>query len=488
MVRAAVSLRAPEGYRFSLRVREQGEVIAVGDGIAWIAGLPSAALDQLVTFEGAARARGMLFNLEEDRIGAIVLDAEGSIAAGTRVLSAETRLEIPVGNALLGRVIDPLCRPLDGRELELPTVTLPIDVRAPSIAQRADVHEPLYTGNTIADTMLPIGRGQRQLLIGDRGLGKTSLALDTVVNQGDDVISVYVLIGQRRSEITAIVATLRQSGALSRSVVVVAEADAPPGLQYIAPYAGCAIAEHWMQAGGHALIVFDDLTRHAQAYRSLSLLLRRPPGREAYPGDIFFLHSRLLERATVLTSKLGGGSLTALPIVDTQEGEIAAYIPTNLISITDGQTYFDAQLFSAGTLPAIDVTRSVSRVGGNAQVPAVAAEAGRMRLEYLQFLELERFARVGTRLEASTVAKIARGRLLREMLKQDRLSPRPILAQLGAMIAYNDGLLDGVPLERAHARLEDLQAQIAASSLTLTTQRTQWSSMLAQWLKAAEKP
>ncbi|HTX55695.1 MAG TPA: F0F1 ATP synthase subunit alpha [Candidatus Acidoferrales bacterium] len=468
-------------YRFALRVREQGEVISVGDGIAWIAGLPSAALDQLVTFDDGHNSRGILFNLEAERIGAIILDPSEGIASGTRVLPAQPTLEIPVGEALLGRVVDPLCRPLDGRELQRPQAQRPIDTRAPSIAERDDVHDPLYTGNTIVDTMLPIGRGQRQLLIGDRGLGKTSLAVDTVINQ-HDVICVYVLIGQRRSEISGIVATLADSGALAGSVVVVAEADAPAGLQYIAPYAGCTIAEYWMRRGRHALIVYDDLTRHAQAYRSLSLLLRRPPGREAYPGDIFFLHSRLLERATVLTAELGGGSLTALPIVDTQEGEIAAYIPTNLISITDGQTYFSSQLFATGSLPAIDLTKSVSRVGGAAQAPAVVAEAGTMRLEFLQFLELERFSRLGTRLEPSTAAKIERGRILREVFRQERFAPRPIEAQLATMIAFNEGLLDKLPLETIRPALTDFAARIRESDFTLQTPRSKWSNALHAWL------
>jgi F-type H+/Na+-transporting ATPase subunit alpha len=470
----AVDVKA---HRFALRVREQGEVISVGDGIAWIAGLPSAALDQLVIFDDGRNSRGMLFNLEAERIGAIILDRGERISSGTRVLAAQPMLEIPVGDALLGRVIDPLCRPLDGRGVARLPAQRPIDVRAPSIAERDDVHDPLYTGNTIVDTMLPIGRGQRQLLIGDRGLGKTSLALDTIVNQ-HDVLCVYVLIGQRRSEISGIIATLAESGALANTVVVVAEADAPAGLQYIAPYAGCTIAEYWMRRGRHTLVVYDDLTRHAQAYRSLSLLLRRPPGREAYPGDIFFLHSRLLERATILTAKLGGGSLTALPIVDTQEGEIAAYIPTNLISITDGQTYFNAQLFASGSLPAVDVTKSVSRVGGAAQASAVVAEAGPMRLEYLQFLELERFSRLGTRLEPSTTAKITRGRILREIFKQERLTPRSIVVQLASMIAFNDAMLDALPLERIPSALTTIAEGVRETNFTLETPRSQWSSML----------
>ncbi|HTU81596.1 MAG TPA: F0F1 ATP synthase subunit alpha, partial [Candidatus Acidoferrales bacterium] len=390
---------------------------------------------------------------------------------------------IPVGDELLGRIVDPLCRPLDGLEAPQLHDTRPIDVRSPSIAQRDDVHDPLYTGDTVVDTMLPIGRGQRQLLIGDRGLGKTSLAIDAVVNQQDgDVLCVYVLIGQRRSEVSGVIETLRAAGALPRSVVVVAEASAAAGLQYIAPYAGCAMAEHWMHAGRDTMVVYDDLTRHAEAYRSLSLLLRRPPGREAYPGDVFFLHSRLLERATVLSPALGGGSLTALPIVDTQEGEIAAYIPTNLISITDGQTYFSHDLFSSGFLPAIDVTKSVSRVGGRAQAAAMREEAGRTRLEYLQFLELERFARLGTRLEPTTAARIRRGRVLREILRQDRLAPRPIVTQLASTIAFNDGLFDALEPENVRETLKGLSSEILASGLTLGTARAEWVNRLRAWL------
>jgi len=473
-------------YNFRLRLREQGEVLSVGDGIAWIGGLPSAALDQLVTFDDGGNSRGLLFNLSEKQIGAIILDNSDRIASGMRVALSESSLAIPVGDALLGRIVDPLCSPLDGLEQPRLDDLRAIDVRSPSIADRDEVHDPLYTGDTVVDTMLPIGRGQRQLLIGDHGLGKTSLALDAVVNQRDgDLICIYVLIGQRRSEVISVIETLRTTGALARSVVVVAEASATTGLQYIAPYAGCAIAEYWMHAGRDTLVVYDDLTRHAEAYRSLSLLLRRPPGREAYPGDVFFLHSRLLERATVLAPKLGGGSLTALPIIDTQEGEIAAYIPTNLISITDGQTYFSHDLFSAGFLPAIDVTKSVSRVGGRAQASAVRVEAGRMRLEYLQFLELERFARLGTRLEPTTAARIRRGRLLREILRQERLTPRSIAAQLGSMIAFNDGLLDSLKPENVRKTLDRFEEEIRASGLSLESPRPEWSSKLREWLGIA---
>jgi F-type H+/Na+-transporting ATPase subunit alpha len=469
-------------YKFTLRVREQGTVVAVGDGIAWIDGLPFAALNQLVVFEDGRESHGMVLHLSEERVGAISLDEGDAIAAGARVHLDAPLLEIPVGDDLLGRVVDPLCRPLDGRAPLQLRATRPADGGAPSIAQRDFVHQPLYTGNAIIDTMLPIGRGQRQLLIGDRALGKTSLALDAVVTQGDSgVLCVYVLIGKRRSDVTDVIHTLQQSGALEHSIVVVAEAGAPPGLQYIAPYAGCAIAETWMWRGGHALIVYDDLTRHAQAYRSLSLLLRRPPGREAYPGDIFFLHSRLLERSTVLSAELGGGSLTALPIIETQEGEIEAYIPTNLISITDGQVFFSAKLFASGFLPAVDVTKSVSRVGGNAQEPAVRAEAGRMRLDYLQFLELEKFSRLGTRLEQSTAAKIQHGNVLRETLTQERLALRSIAFQLAWMIAYNDGMFDPVPLPNIHGMLERIESRVGSSRLGLLTPRSVWSEQLRTW-------
>lgn len=472
-----------EQYRFHARIAQRGEVLSVGDGIAWISGLPSAALNQLVAFEDGANSRGLLFTLDDKDVGAIILDPESRISSGAKVRLDEATLSVPVGDELLGRVVDPLCRPLDGfGALQLGNPRA-IDVRAPSIAERDFVHDPLYTGTTIVDTMLPIGRGQRQLLIGDRGTGKTSLAIDTVVNQRDSgVLCIYVLIGRKRSDVLGIIEALRQTGALRYSVLVVAEANAPPGLQYVAPYAGCAIAENWMRNGRHTLIVYDDVTRHAQAYRTLSLLLRRPPGREAYPGDIFFLHSRLLERSTVLASALGGGSMTALPIVETEEGEIADYIPTNLISITDGQIYFSADLFSAGSLPAIDVTTSVSRVGGRAQAASVRAEAGRMRLDYLQFLELERFSRLGTRLEATTAAKIGRGRILRAILRQPRLTPHAILYQLAWMIAFNDGLFDRATPGGVAPLLERIQTALQTTTLSLNSARSDWLAALRMWL------
>jgi F-type H+-transporting ATPase subunit alpha len=468
-----------EHYEFHARIAQRGEVLSVGDGIAWISGLPTASLNQLVAFEDGAHSRGVLFTLEDRDVGAIVLDPENRIRSGTNVRLDEATLSIGVGDELLGRVVDPLCRPLDGLPVPQLGSSRAIDVRAPSISERDFVHEPLYSGNTIVDTMLPIGRGQRQLLIGDRGIGKTSLALDAIVNQRESgVVCVYVLIGRKRTDVLGVIETLRETGSLQYTVVVVAEANAPPGLQYIAPYAGCTMAEHWMRAGRHTLIVYDDVTRHAQAYRTLTLLLRRPPGREAYPGDIFFLHSRLLERSTVLASELGGGSMTALPIVETEEGEIADYIPTNLISITDGQLYFSSALFSSGSLPAIDVTTSVSRVGGRAQAASVRAEAGKMRLEYLQFLELERFSRLGTRLEASTAAKIERGRILRAILRQARLTAHTILYELAWMIAFNEGLLDRSTPDDVAGLLERLETTLRTTTLGLDSPRSEWIAAL----------
>ena len=342
---------------------------------------------------------------------------------------------------------------------------------------------PLYSGIKIIDTLIPVGKGQRQLLLGDDGLGRTSLALDTVINQRDkDVCCVYVLIGQKRSTITNIIATLRDTDALANTTVVASEASSLPGLQYLAPFAGCAVAEYWMQQGRHTLVVYDDLTSHAKTYRALSLLLRRPPGREAFPGDIFSVHARLLERATSLNAAHGGGSMTALPIVETNEGEIAAYIPTNLISITDGQVYLDRELFAAGFRPAIDIARSVSRIGGRAQHPRIKEEAGRMKLDYLQFLELEVFTRFGAKLEASMEESIRRGRTLREILKQDRLSPLSAEYQLAWMVAFNDRLFADIEDDDLPGVLEALQSQVQSATLTLDSSRQEWSAAVARWL------
>jgi F-type H+-transporting ATPase subunit alpha len=474
-------------YRFSLRVSEQGIVVSVGDGIAWIEGLPSAAMDEILDLEDGSRA--MVFQLEEHIVGAILLEQTDRLTAGTIAHLSGRRMGIPTGEALIGRVIDPLGNPLDGLDHPECSATRLLDILSPPITARDFVHKPLYTGSKIVDTLIPIGKGQRQLIIGDNGLGKSSLAIDAVINQRDQgVRCVYVLVGQKRSSVVDTIETLRQSGSLMYTVLVVAEATSLPGLKFMAPFAGCAVAESWMWQGHDTLVVYDDLTMHAEAYRELSLLLRRPPGREAYPGDIFFLHSRLLERSTCLAPAHGGGSMTALPIVETKEGEIAAYIPTNLISITDGQIYLDKRLFASGILPAIDVTRSVSRVGGKGQHHRIKEKAGRMKLDYLQFLELEVFTRFGSRLEASMEAKIARGRVLRELLKQDRLAPLPIEFHLAWLTGFQLGLFDKVPLASISAVLGSLAARVKESDLTLESREEEWIEAVSHWLDQRMAP
>jgi F-type H+-transporting ATPase subunit alpha len=469
------------GYRPQLRISEVGKLVAIGDGIARIEGLPSAAMDEILRFEDGSEA--LVFDLGSKRIGAILLNQREGLAAGSSAQLTGRRLDIGVGDGFLGRVVDPLGHPLDGglpvefsrrRALEGPS---------PPITARDFVERSLISGNKMIDTMIPIGKGQRQLIIGDAGTGKSSLALDTLVAQkGRNVLCVYVLISQKRSAVVATIETLRQAGVLDISCLVVAEATTTPGLKYLAPFAGCALAEEWMGAGRDVLVVYDDLTTHARAYRELSLLLRRPPGREAYPGDIFYLHSRLLERSTCLAARLGGGSMTALPIVETEQGEISAYIPTNLISITDGQIYLDPALYARGFLPAIDITRSVSRIGGKAQVPSIKSEAGRMKLDFLQFLELEVFTRFGSRLEASVEAKIKRGRLLRELLKQDRLSPLSPEQHMAWLVAFNEGLFDGLEGEAIDATLKRLLRRATLDSPALSAGPEIWRTAVAAWL------
>ena len=470
-----------ERYRPGLRITEQGIVISVGDGIVWITGLPSVGMEEVLLFEDGSRA--MVFDLTEELVGAVLLHETEQLTAGTAVHLSPRTLSMPVGDQLLGRIIDPLGNPLDGQGMPKPTTWLPLERCSPPIMARDFVHKPLYTGIKVIDTLIPIGKGQRQLLIGDEGLGRTSVALDTVINQqGKAVYCVYVLIGQKRSTVVNVIETLRTYGALNYTTVVVAEATTLPGLQHLAPFAGCAVAEYWMQQGKDTLVVYDDLSTHAKTYRELSLLLRRPPGREAYPGDIFSVHARLLERTTCLNTAHGGGSMTALPIVETQQGEIAAYIPTNLISITDGQLYLDRTLFAAGFRPAIDIARSVSRIGGKAQHPRIKDEAGRMKLDYLQFLELEVFTRFGANLEASTELAIRRGRALREILKQNRLTPLPVEFQMAWMVAFNDGLYDETKPEKIPAQLAKLEGQTQQSGLTLNSPREQWVKALTGWL------
>ena len=451
-------------YRLQPRITECGRLVSVGDGIAWISGLPTAAIDDLLNFADGSQA--LVFDLNQKLIGAILLHASDRLTAGTEVSLANRKLSLPVGPALVGRVIDPLGLPLDGEEVPEAERWQPLEQPSAAITARDFVHQPLYTGNRIIDTLIPIGRGQRQLLIGDEGLGRSSLALDTLINQKDqNVLCIYVMIGQRRSNVIDNIELLRRYGALDYTTVIVAEGSALPGLQHLAPFAGCALAEYWMQQGRHTLVVYDDLSTHAKTYRELSLLLRRPPGREADQG---------------------GGSMTALPIVETNQGEIEAYIPTNLISITDGQVYLDAALFSGGFRPAIDIGKSVSRIGGNAQHPAVKHEAGRMKLDYLQFLELEVFTRFGSRLEASMETAIRRGRVLREILKQQRLSPEPIRFQLAWMIAFNEGMLDEIAPDRISPLLLQLSQHLqSADALDLDSSREQWQRQITDWIHQA---
>ncbi|HEY8157404.1 MAG TPA: F0F1 ATP synthase subunit alpha [Methylobacter sp.] len=468
-------------YQPGLRIVEQGTVVSVGDGISWIKGLPSAAIEDILVF--ADGSRGMVFDLNRDRIGAILLYETEALTSGTTVRLSKHSLSIPVGDDFIGRVVDPLGAPLDGLIPPIHAGRENLEKGSPAIIARDFVHKPLYTGIKIIDTLIPIGKGQRQLIVGDEGLGRTSIAIDTVINQKNkNVLCIYVLIGQKRSAVVSTLETFKSHGALDYTVCVVAEASALPGLQYIAPFAGCALAEYWMAQGRDTLIIYDDLSTHARTYRELSLLLRRPPGREAYPGDIFFVHSRLLERSTCLNAENGGGSMTALPIIETKQGEIAAYIPTNLISITDGQIYLDNDLFVSGFRPAIDITRSVSRIGGKAQDMSISGQAGQMKLAYLQFLELEAFTRFGQRLEASMEARIKRGRVLREILKQDRLALYSNLFQLAWLTAFNSGLFDQAAPEDIAGLLVRIEQGIKTTALTLESSPEQWRQAISEWL------
>ena len=472
-------------YRFGLRVAEVGYVVSVGDGITWISGLPSAAIDEILSFADGSSA--VVFDLSQQMVGTVLLRETEQLKAGTSVQHTPYSLSIPVGDGLLSRVVDPLGNPLDNKgPLLNVSAYRPIHHESPAITAREFVNRPLYTGIKVIDALIPIGKGQRQLIIGDQGLGRSSVAMDTIINQrGKHVYCVYVLIGQKRSTVISTIETLREFNALDYTTIVVAEGSTLPGLQHFAPFAGCTIAEAWMEQGHDTLIVYDDLTTHAKKYRELSLLLRRPPGREAYPGDIFSVHARLLERSTSLNTAQGGGSLTALPIIETLEGEIAAYIPTNLISITDGQIYLDQELFSSGVRPAVDIARSVSRIGGQAQHPCIKVEAGRMKLDYLQFLELETFTRFGAKLEESMEVAIRRGRVLRAMLKQERLTPCSIEFQLACLVAFNDRLFDDIPPEKISFLLNNIMDKINKATLTLDSERTQWSQFMNENIGAS---
>jgi F-type H+/Na+-transporting ATPase subunit alpha len=452
-------------FQQQVQVSEVGTVIEVGDGIARIYGLSSAMAGELLEFENGTI--GQVFNLEEDTIGAVIFGEYVEIKEGDTVKATGRLLEAPVGDAVMGRVVNPLGQPLDGGPAINTTEFRKMDIVAPGIAERQPVVEPLQTGIKPIDAMIPIGRGQRELIIGDRKTGKTAIAIDTILNQkGQGVKCFYIAIGQKESTVAGIVEVLRAQGAMDYTTVVIASAADPAPLQYIAPYAGCAMAEYFMWKGEATLCVYDDLTKQAAAYRQLSLLLRRPPGREAYPGDVFYLHSRLLERACKLSKELGGGSLTALPIIETQEGEVSAYIPTNVISITDGQIYLVPDLFFAGVRPAVDVGISVSRVGGNAQVKAMKDKrvAASLKLDMAAFRELEAFAQLGTELDKATQKQLDRGARLVELLKQPQYKPMAVEQQVMAIYAGTQGFLDDVPLNRIQEFQNAILAYVDASA------------------------
>jgi len=447
---ASVIQQEIERYQSRIDVREVGRVLEVGDGIARVYGLSGIMSGEMVAFPSGVN--GLAFNLEENSVGVIILGDFLSINEGDEVRATGQLLSIPVGDAVLGRVIDPLGNPLDGLGPIVASERRPLEAVAPGVAHRQPVKEPLQTGIKAIDSMTPIGRGQRELIIGDRKTGKTAICIDTILNQRDTGVKCfYVAIGQKESSVAAIIDVFRRHEAMSYTTVIVAGASDPAPLQYVAPYAGCAMAEYFMYKGGHALCVYDDLSRQAQAYRQISLLMRRPPGREAYPGDIFYCHSRLLERAAKLSEELGGGSLTAIPIVETLESEISAYIPTNVISITDGQIYLQPDLFFAGQRPAMNVGISVSRVGGKAQVPAMKRVAGGLRLDLASFRELEAFAQLGTELDPATQARLDRGYRMTELLKQGQYRPMHVTDQVLSIYAGTRGHLDKVPLAEVHA-------------------------------------
>ena len=455
-----------EDFAPQLTLREVGTITSVATGIARVSGLPDVAFEELLKFPGGGGVGvfGIAFNVDEDDIGVVLLGDYAHLQAGHSVERTGRVMDVVVGDALLGRVINPLGQPLDGKGSIAEGARLPIERPAAAIMDRAPVTVPLQTGLKVVDALIPIGHGQRELILGDRRTGKTAIALDTILNQRDrDVVCVYCAIGQRASAVAKVVANLQEKGAMDYTVVVVTEGNDPPGLAYIAPYAATSIAEHFMEAGRDVLIVYDDLTHHARAYRELSLLLRRPPGREAFPGDIFYIHSRLLERATHLSEERGGGSLTALPIIETEAQNISAYIPTNLISITDGQIYLSPSLFELGVLPAVDVAKSVSRVGGKAQRAVYRAEAGDLKLAYAQFEELETFSRFGARLDEDTRKTIEHGKRIRACLQQPEFDPVPVPAQIAVLLALIAKLFDSVPLEKmkdAEHALQEAAAKI----------------------------
>ncbi len=453
-----------ENFTLSFTPREVGFIVSVSAGIAKVSGLPGVGFEELLKFPGGLF--GIAYNIDEDEIGVILLGENSLLNAGEEVERTGRVMDIPVDNALIGRVINPLGEPMDGKNSVAFKQRLPIERPAHAIMDRATVSVPLQTGLKVIDSLIPIGRGQRELILGDRQTGKTSIAIDAILNQrGKNVICVYCAIGQRASSVAKVIANLEEKGAMEYTVVVATEGNNAPGLKYIAPYAATSIAEYFMEQGRDVLIVYDDLTHHARAYRELSLLLRRPPGREAFPGDIFYIHSRLLERSTHLSDGLKGGSLTALPIIETEAQNISAYIPTNLISITDGQIYLSPKLFELGILPAVDVGKSVSRVGGKAQLPAYRSITGNLKLAYSQFEELETFSRFGTRLDTDTQKIIEHGKRIRMCFKQQELQPMSVPEQIVVLLALTSELFDAVPInemQEAELALRKMSAELPA--------------------------
>jgi len=451
-----------EQYQQEVKAVNVGTVFQVGDGIARIYGLDKVMAGELLEFEDGTV--GIALNLEAKNVGAVLMGEGTAVQEGTSVRATGKIAQIPVGDAFLGRVVNALARPIDGKGEIASTEIRLIESPAPGIISRRSVHEPLQTGITAIDAMIPIGRGQRELIIGDRQTGKTAIAVDTILNQkGKDVICVYVAIGQKASSIAQVVNTLQERGALDYTIIVAATADSPATLQYLAPYTGAALAEFFMYTGRHTLAIYDDLTKQAQAYREMSLLLRRPPGREAYPGDVFYLHSRLLERAAKLNDKLGSGSMTALPVVETQEGDVSAYIPTNVISITDGQIFLSADIFNAGIRPAINVGISVSRVGSAAQPKAMKQVAGKLKLELAQFAELEAFSQFASDLDQATQNQLARGQRLRELLKQAQAAPLSLADQVASIYAGTNGYLDVLAVDQVRSFLVGLRQYLSTN-------------------------
>jgi F-type H+-transporting ATPase subunit alpha len=451
-----------ESYDKEIQIDNVGTVLQIGDGIARVYGLEQVMAGELLEFDD--KTVGIALNLENDNVGAVLMGPGLGILEGSSVRSTGKIAQIPVGDGFLGRVVDSLAKPIDGKGDIASTESRLVESMAPGIISRKSVCEPVQTGITAIDSMIPIGRGQRELVIGDRQTGKTSVALDTIINQkSEGVVCVYVAVGQKGSSVASIVTTLEEKGALANTIIVVANADEPATLQYIAPYTGAALAEYFMYTGTATLVVYDDLSKQASAYRQMSLLLRRPPGREAYPGDVFYLHSRLLERAAKLSDSLGGGSMTALPIIETQAGDVSAYIPTNVISITDGQIFLSGDLFNSGIRPAINVGISVSRVGSAAQTKAMKQVAGKLKLELAQFAELEAFSQFASDLDAATQAELARGQRLREMLKQPQNSPIPVEEQVALIYAGINGFLDDIPVSDVKEFVVKLRSYIRTS-------------------------